>query len=181
MKNMVTIQRISRRFRILFMLLMYLSPVLPVLLWGGFNHLPEVMRGRVFGDAGAGPVRDLSLAARAMGCAMHMATALIAAYGFRTLVRLFELYGRGKIFLAENVRLYRKLGVVIILFMAAGVIVNALTTIALTIDNPPGRRMISLSLSSSDVMTLVIGLMVLLIARIMDAGRELQEEQQYTV
>ncbi|MBN1532347.1 MAG: DUF2975 domain-containing protein, partial [Spirochaetes bacterium] len=178
---MITIQRISRRFRVLFILLMVATPVLPLVLWGGFNCLPDVMRGKIFGDAGAGPVRELSLTARAMGCAIHMVTALIAAYGFRTLVRLFGLYGEGKIFLAENVRLYRRLGLVIILSMIAGVIANSLTTIALTIDNPPGHRMLSLSLSSSQVMTLIIGLLVLLIARIMDAGRELQEEQQYTV
>jgi hypothetical protein len=101
--------------------------------------------------------------------------------GLLYLVRLFGLYARGMIFTSGNVACYRKLGHVILWSMAASIVHSSLMTVVLTLDNPPGQRMISFGISSSEIARLLIGMTVLLVSWIMEVGREIQEEQQLTV
>ncbi|MCP4221111.1 MAG: DUF2975 domain-containing protein [bacterium] len=48
-------------------------------------------------------------------------------------------------------------------------------------QNPPGQRILRIGFGSDDITKLVIGLLIILVSWIMNEGRELQEEQQYTV
>ena len=54
-------------------------------------------------------------------------------------------------------------------------------SVIFSLHNPPGQRIITLSLSSSDIAIGIIGMIVVLISWIMDAGREIMEEQELTV
>jgi hypothetical protein len=88
----------------------------------------------------------------------------LTAYGIIALNRLFKLFERGIFFTVENVRYLKMQGVVM-----AGC---GLTKNALQLLSP--HKNISLN-------GLVIGLLILLIAWIMDEGRRIQEEQELTV
>ena len=52
---------------------------------------------------------------------------------------------------------------------------------ALTMHNPPGHHIVRVGLSSDNIIVLLIGIVVVLIAWVMEEGRKLQEEQRLTV
>jgi hypothetical protein len=54
-------------------------------------------------------------------------------------------------------------------------------TLALTFNNPPGQRMISIGFSSTDFSEIVTALMIIVVAWIMDEGRKLKEEQALVI
>lgn len=93
--------------------------------------------------------------------AMHFC---LLALGFIVLNRLLKLYERSCFFTANNVRFIKMLGLIV-----AG---NGLTQVFLEFLSP--QRIINPN-------QLVFGLLILLIAWIMDEGRKLQEEQELTV
>ncbi len=181
MNNIVKIRRASRKFRILFTILIIITPLLPVLVWLNYNYLPPVMKLQIFGNLHVGMIPVLPLHTRVMSVAVSLLPAGVTVAGLYYLIRLFGLYEQGKIFLRENVAYYRKLGFIIIYSMIASIVYSSLMTTVLTLDNPPGQRMISFGISSAEIARLVIGLIVLLVSWIMDIGREIQEEQQLTV
>jgi hypothetical protein len=181
MKNIDRIKKTSRRFRILFIVIMVITPLIPVALIMMSNELPGPMRTQLFKDSLV-PIREtLSFQTRLFASTASLLTSGIAMTGLFFIIRLFRLYETGKIFAKEHVTCFRRLGYILIIYMFAGIIRNSLVTIILTLANPPGQRIISLGFSSSDLTKLFIGLVLLLISRVMDIGREIQEEQQLTV
>ncbi len=86
----------------------------------------------------------------------------LMVYALWQLRALFGLYGRGQIFTAENARRLRRF---------------ALAVLAVTLGNPPGQRLLSVGFSSSQLVTLFMGAMFLVIAWVMDEARELAEDQ----
>jgi hypothetical protein len=110
-----------------------------------------------------------------------MLTGSAVMYIFRSLSRLFNLYGAGKIFGAENVACYRSIGLALIVQQLVSLPEGALLTLILSWTNPEGERFISMGVDDANISLVVVGLMVILISRIMDEGRKMQEEQQFTV
>lgn len=181
MDNIMKIKKTAGKFRVVFLALMVVSPFVPVIVWMCYNGLPSVMKLQMFADLHVPMTVELSLRTRILAGAASLIPGAVLMAGLLYLVRLFGLYARGMIFTAENVACYRKLGHVILWSMAASIVHSSLMTIVLTLDNPPGQRMISFGISSSEIARLLIGMIVLLVSWIMEAGREIQEEQQLTV
>jgi hypothetical protein len=93
---------------------------------------------------------------------MHLG---LLGFGAIILIRLFKLYERGSFFAVGNVRCIKILGLIVV---GDGLIQTALEIL------PPNR---SVEISNN----LALGLLILLIAWIMDEGRKIQEEQELTV
>ena len=96
-------------------------------------------------------------------------------------MRLFRLYEQGQIFRDSNVRCFRNLSRVLIWWFAAGIVQKSLLSIALTLHNPPGQRIITVELGSPDLTALLLGAILAVIAWVMEEGRKLQEDQDFTV
>jgi hypothetical protein len=79
------------------------------------------------------------------------------------------------------VQCYRRLGYILIAEAIANPIHGALLSIALTLHNLPGQRMLSIGLSSRDLTGAIMGGIVLVISWVMDEGRKLEEEQTLTI
>lgn len=171
----------GKRFKYLFIALFIITPVIPVAVWIFYNNLPGVIRDQMmkqfFTTAPAGLAMDQRIYAALAG----LIVSGITMAGFYVLIKLFDLYEKGIIFSSNNVSCYRKLGYLIIISMAAGIIQNSVMSVIFSLHNPPGQRIITLSLSSSDKAMGIIGMIVVLISWIMDAGREIMEEQELTV
>ena len=101
--------------------------------------------------------------------------------GMWWLVRLFGLFSIGQIFTADTVRYIRNLGWT----MAAGVVATpvheALLSLVLTMHNPPGQHILSLSTESADLGELLTAGVIILVSWIMDEGRKLREADELTV
>ncbi len=175
-QDLIRIQRISREFRYLFTALLVCIPLLDLLYWVLFNHLPA---GLI-----ALPVpinRELSFVTLMLAYLVSLLPVSVAMFGVVTLIKLFRLYEHAIVFSAENVKHLHRLGYSLILWVISGMIFTTLISVVLTSGNPPGQRMIVAQFVLADFSMLIIGAIVVLISWVMDEGRKLAEEQTYTV
>ncbi len=178
MENKARIQRASRRLRYLLLAAICLMPVANGVIWLFIHHLPELLQDRLVPYFVRMP---LPVSARLMGFAVTLMPTGVAMLGAYHLMRLFRLYEQGDIFRASNVRCFRNLARVLVGWFIVGVLHRSLLSMALTLHHPAGQRYITLELGSPDLTALFVGSVLAIIAWVMDEGRKLQEEQDYTV
>jgi hypothetical protein len=181
MDKLLRIQKASRRFRIFFTVIMVITPFIPVAILMFSNELPEPIRTQIFREVLVPFSAELSMTQRLLASTVSLIPSAVFVLGLYYLIRLFRLYEKGIIFMTENVTYYKKLGYILIISMFADIIRNSLMSMVLTLHNPPGQRMISLGYSSDDLTKLVMGLLIIVISWIMDIGKEIQEDQTYTI
>ena len=54
-------------------------------------------------------------------------------------------------------------------------------SLALTINNPPGHRVLAISFTADHVKLMFVAIILMIIARVMNEGREIYDENQLTV
>jgi hypothetical protein len=174
MDNTQRISTVSRRLRLACSGLIYFLPLACALFWIFFNYLyarePLIPL----------PVRvehDLPGLTRFLGFLVDLIPMAATLYGLRRLRDLFHLYENGLIFTELNVRSFRSLGRTLIVWVACSVARNSLLSIVLTLNNPPGRRVITLGLSSADFSGVFVGIVVVTISWVMDEARKITEDQ----
>ena len=181
METQARIQQASHRLRVACTVMIWALPVVVGLYWLGLNYAPEWMSMTLRNQL---PVRiqgQLPLWSLGLAYLMSMLQGGVAIYALIQLRRLFGLYELGIIFEIENVVCLRKVGKAIIVWSVGETFCNALVGIAVTLPNPPGQRLLTLGLTSSQVLALFAGFMVLTIAWVMEEGRKMQVEQSLIV
>ncbi|MBN2542935.1 DUF2975 domain-containing protein [bacterium] len=98
----------------------------------------------------------------------------VIEYGIYHFYRLFYFYEKGEIFGKENVKHFKALGLTFIYWFIAQII----TLLMMTQLSDIAKNTMDFDLEFS---TIIIGIAIILIARVMDEGRKLQEEQELTV
>lgn len=170
------IQQVSKRFRALFIILMFGIPLLDAGYWLFFNQLPKTLIELPFMVS-----QELSLLTRTLALLVSLLPVGTATFGVYTLARLFGLYGKAVIFTAENVKHFRTLGYTLLFWVVARLIYLPLLSLILSFTNPPGQRIVAAGFYLLDVTALVTGAVVLLISWVMDEGRKLEDEQAHTI
>lgn len=93
---------------------------------------------------------------------------------------LFGEYGQGRLFSDRAVQSLRRLGAWLLADWVAGPLIHAAASVARTWDNPPGQRMLTLSVGSTDYQQLLFALLVLALARVMqEAARAAAENEGF--
>jgi hypothetical protein len=100
--------------------------------------------------------------------------------GLLTLIKLFKLYEKGKIFTRDNVRCFRRLGYILIIWTFTSVLYDVVISGILT-HAPIKPLLFGMSLRSADFTTLIIGGIILVISWVMNEGCKLEEEQALTI
>lgn len=97
-----------------------------------------------------------------------------------TLYRLMTHYASGDIFGRHSARLLRNLGTWSLSMGLLQVISASLSVTALTMGNPPGRRLISISFSFENYTVLILSGLILVVGWVMvEAARLAQENQEF--
>ena len=178
---METTQRIttlSRKLRWTCTALIYCLPVACAIVWIFFNQLYAT------GPMMPLPVRvdhDLPGQIRFYAFLVDLIPLGAILYGLHKLRRLFRLYENGLIFTERNVDCFRGLGRALVVWVACHVARTTLLSIILTMNNPPGQRMVTVGLDSGDFTGVFVGVVVLIISWVMDEGRRIQEDQALIV
>jgi hypothetical protein len=178
------IEKPSRRFAMLFRVLFFLYPVALLVLWlevvpgAGDQWLELDVLTAVAPTMTGGKILPWQRLA-CFGAAMLPGAAVM--YAYRELWRLFELYASGTFFEQENVACCRALGWALMAQQLLALPEEAIQTAVLTALNPEGQRSVTVSLEDGNLTLVVVGLMLILVSRVMDEGRKLQEEQRLTV
>lgn len=165
--------RLSRTMARLVTLAFYL---IPPLITAYALILPEQLpyHGGV-AMAGFEPHR-LSLTATAAVTAALLTVSLPLMWGLWELKGLFQGYAAGRIFTVEAAGRLRRCGYALTAAAAKTAVGSTLLSAALSIDMPAGRRSLVLSLSSDDLILLLIGGTVLVIARVMAEAARIAED-----
>ena len=179
MDNTQRITVASRRLRATCTGLIVVLPLLSALFWTFFNQL--------YGPGSMVPTSMIPLPVEVtqslpglirLGAFVTNVIPLAAMiYGLLKLRELFRLYELGMIFTEKNVACFRSLGRVLVVWVLCDVVKNSLLSVVLTLPNPPGHRIITLGLYSADFAAIFVGIVILIIAWVMDEARKIQEDQ----
>jgi len=101
------------------------------------------------------------------GALVSLLPLAIALFALLQVWQLFGDYARGAIFTARATMQLRRLAWSLIGVTAAQVLARTATGIVLTMNNPPGKKMLVVCVSSNDYVLLLFGLLVLAIAWVM--------------
>jgi hypothetical protein len=178
MENIQRVTNLSRKLRRICIGLIYCLPVAYALVWLFFNRLYAIAPMIPL------PVHvdhDLSGLTRFYAFLVDLMPLGAIIYGLQKLRGLFLLYENGLIFTEQNVDCFRSLGGALVAWVACHVVRTTLLSVILTIDNPPGKRIVALMLDSSDFTGVFVAVVVLIISWVMDEGREIQEDQPLIV
>jgi hypothetical protein len=104
------------------------------------------------------------------------------ALGIVFLKSIFKSYRKGNIFSAHNARYYQRIGILLELdALLIKPLSNMLMELALTLSNPPGQRLISITFTEFNFLEIFSGIIVIVISWVMLEGLRLQEENKLTV
>ena len=172
------IQRVSRFMKALCTAILVVVPAVLVLVWVYFADLAHH-----FGGLGKIPydLERVGWPHLLAGFAVSMVPAVIVLYGVSRLRRLFDLYGRGIVFGTENAGCIRGFAISLIGAAALKPFVGAALSVILTISNDPGKRVLSVELSSTDLALLFLGGVLLVISWVMREGSVLADENAQIV
>ncbi|MCG8553290.1 MAG: DUF2975 domain-containing protein [Desulfobacterales bacterium] len=176
-KNIDLIRKSSRRIIWALYIWRGIIPLATCLIWLFINKMPGMIQD-ILPDFVQLP---LPLPIRLAGLAVTMIPVSIMIYGITTLIQLFRLYQCGKIFQAENVACLKRLSGTILVLGVTGIITDSLLSVVLTLHHPPGEHMITFGLTDKDITLFILGYVLMTIARVMQEGCRLQQEQNLTV
>jgi len=150
----------------------------PLLLWA-----PEVLL-----DLGLGQTSGLSLmhlsqqplgsAGRARMAAASLPPVLLGLALLWQLWSLFGEYLRGAVFSPRALACLRRFGALLLALSVAQPLSQTLMSVAVSWDNPPGQRVVMLTLSSNDYALVLGALVFMAIARVMTEAARVAEENE---
>ena len=116
-----------------------------------------------------------------IGFLVSMIPTLIIMMSVYFLHKLFHLYANGQIFTKANANYIKKIGYTILIGQLFGPFYEAAMSVILTIHNPVGQRILTISFSGMTVGFIIIAVMIITISWIMDQARQLQENEALTI
>jgi hypothetical protein len=176
--NMARIRRLGRWLEMVCLTAAVVVTPFIALYWAVFNLLPADMTHQTASLA-VSPVLPAWVRGLCFLAAMAPGGALML-----TLLRLrelFALYKEGRIFTLANVVCFRAVSRSLLVWAVASILYTPLAGLAVTAANPPGRHMLSLGIGSSELALFFVAAMAVVISRVMDEARRLDEEQSLTV
>lgn len=138
--------------------------------WFPFEMIPAVKEWPVK------PLHFLPSWVKLLGFLITMIPVCFSMLSLFFLTKIFQEYEKLRLFSQTTVQNIRKLGFTILWAQAIYPIYLAILSLALTISNTPGSRMISTGFGTKQLELLGVGAMIVLLSWIMDEGRELNEE-----
>ena len=181
---MKKIKRVSLFFRVLFQVFFILLPIVYGYAWG-VAPAPLTLLNHIFVisvvPVGLPMLHGLNIETRALGFLVTMIPVGMAMLGIYFLIRLFKLYEMGKIFELNSVRCFRSLGYVLLVSQGLCVVYDVLISLVLTWQRPVDDRVISISMSSTNLAVILAGCLLLLVSWVMLEGCKLNEEQKLIV
>ncbi|MDC5811284.1 DUF2975 domain-containing protein [Vibrio europaeus] len=121
----------------------------------------------------------LSLTRSLIGFLPSMLTTFLTMALLWQLIVLFRLYEKGQIFERQNTLCYKKISYLLMATPFVQLIMGILLSFALSYND--GNWNVSFEVNDADITMFVIGLVVRVIAVVMERAAELQEESELTI
>lgn len=178
------IKHISAFFRIFFIMIAVALPLIQIIGWmlapGELSFLNHMISFQVIPSSYA-VMHQLSSLERFSGFVVSIIPLGISLLILYFLIKLFRLYERGDIFSVKHVIYIRNIGYALLIGQLLNPIYQLLMGLVLTLRNPPGHRVMSITLDQTNIGILLVALLLILVSWIMMEGCKLNEEQQLTI
>ena len=173
MTELARIRHLSRYMAFFTTLLLVLIPLTLALVWV-YNDVLIPM------PADLRP-HTLTPLTRLLGFLISMVPAGVTLYGLIQLRCLFKHYQQGQIFTAYALTRLRKFAWSLMLCALLRPLTGAALSVLLSINNPPGQRVLALNISSDDIALLFISGVFIVVAWIMAEGIRLADDNAQIV
>lgn len=182
MGNIERIAVASRRLRRICVGMIVVMPITCALFWFFFNQIFSSS----FVPTSMIPLpvpitEDLNGLTRLLAFLTELVPLTALLYGLQKLGELFRHYENGYIFTNKNVSCFRSLGRILIIWVICDVVKNPILSMVLTMEKPPGQHVISVGLYSADFIAIFVGIIILIIAWVMDEARLIKEDQSLII
>jgi hypothetical protein len=188
---MENLQKLSRRLKTTFRILTFAVPAFICLQWllidwhpvKSLVQLSMIMQPIITPEGLVNFAEiQLNLTAKMVALFGNLLGSSPYILAYTLLHKLFNNYSQRKIFIPSNTQIYKKLGWLAflngILFIP---ITQTLMVLAATLSNPPGHRYITLGFGTPSLEAILCGLLIIVIALVMQEAQALQDENQLTV
>ncbi len=153
-----------------------LYPLVSVLLWFVPGGLDMILEGLPDVRGAVGRVGGPGLLA---GIAVTAAHASLVALALWVSSHLFSQVSKGDYFSPHTGKRLRLMGGTLLAYAVASPFVDAALSVALTVNNPPGQRLLAISISSHDINMVVFGALFLVLGHVLaEAARMADDHSQ---
>lgn len=185
------IMKVSARLKRVFEFLVLLPIPVAIVLWA-FAQFPErtlfglpLIGGPIgyagFSNANFPILGDITPLMRLCGFMATLPICLLQVYWMWQLRQLFAYYSQGKIFTINTTACIRRTALAFLAIPIASFFLEGVLSIILTFNNPTGQKMLNLSIGTPQIADLITGLVLVVIAWIMNEAQRLQEDSELTV
>ena len=180
MNNLSKIKNFSHWCCFLVLFLLMMLPFYYLLYWAFINFWPQKL---IMVNTPSVPLipHPLPLKLQTIGFVASLFPLSALIYGLLNIRRLFFLYKEGEIFSFKHVKIFKNISKAFMFWACFAIVYESVKSILFSVGNPPGSRVVEIGISSGQIMALLIGIIIIVIAWVMDEGRLLIEEQQLTV
>ena len=102
-------------------------------------------------------------------------------WGLFCFLKILRCYRRGQVFTLATFSLFRKISRIAFAWAIYALVKSTLLTLVATIHNPPGQRIIEITIGSNEIINILIVSFFLIVTSIMHEGYLLKNEQDLTV
>ena len=155
--------------------LITLLPVALVWYWATAATPELATQGNLSASAIQLPLQLWQRVAAATVTAVPLALLLVGIWQAK---RCFEQFAQGQVFTAQATAHLRRFAGWVAAAALAAIVAGAVTSVLLTLHNPPGTRQLAIGLSSNHVFTLFFAGLVWLMADVIGQGQALAEENE---
>jgi DUF2975 family protein len=120
----------------------------------------------------------IHLDTRLLGALLSFVGASPLLYALAQLSLLFSAFARGLVFEDRNAARIRAIGIALLIKTALSPLIQILTTLNLTINNPPTSRLVGFELEVGYLMTVLGGLALMAFASVMREAARLSSENR---
>ncbi len=180
MDNLLKIKKFSKNLQLLLSSLVVIIPLYYISYWALVNYLPETLINVNIPPTPVSP-NELSIKLQLIGFIASFLPLSALLYVLINIRKLFSFYREGMIFSFEHVILFKKTAKALLLWVVLSMIYESVKSVIFSVGNPPGSRVITVGFGSAEITILLVGVIVFIIAWVMDEGRFLNEENKLTV
>ena len=97
------------------------------------------------------------------------------------MARLFSGFSKQAILVPNTGKHLRRTGILLFLFAVLSPVARTFGTLAVTLANPPGQRLIAISLESQDLVLALIAVLLLMLGHVMAEAAQIAEDNRQIV
>ena len=172
------VQKFSRIMKGICSTLIAIIPLLLIFIWMNFPAAASALQLFTYVPYQLECLTSVNLIA---GFTISMALASVLLYGLYKLRCFFVLCSTGNIFTPESGNYLHSFSLSAILYAVLAIPVHTLLSVILTINNPPGERAVSISLSSTELSLVFLGGVFFVISWVIKESVRIAEDNAHFV